>query len=202
MSVLRSLRLTASDFDFPKENAMHTTDSVIAVFPDHNSAETAIKNLAASGFDMKNLSVVGKGYHTEEKVVGFYNAGDRIKIWGSQGAFWGGLWGLFFGGLILTVPLFGYVFILGSLAATVAATLEGALVGGGLSGLAAGLYSLGVPKDSIIEYEAALKADSFLVMAHGSETELSHARQVLDAVKPTKLDTHSGAAETDLKAIA
>lgn len=71
-----------------------------------------------------------------------------------------------------------------------------------MSGLAAGLYSLGVPKNSIIEYEAALKADSFLVMAHGSETELSQARHVLDAVKPTKLDTHSGAAEADLKAIA
>lgn len=181
---------------------MNTTDSVIAVFPDHTSAETAIKNLAASGFDMKNLSVVGKGYHTEEKVVGFYNAGDRIKIWGSQGAFWGGLWGLFFGGLILTVPLFGYVFILGSLAATVAATLEGALVVGGLSGLAAGLYSLGVPKNSIIEYEAALKADSFLVMAHGSEAELARARNILDAVKPTKLDTHSGKAEAALEAIA
>lgn len=89
---------------------------------------------------------------------------------------------MFFGGLILTVPLFGYVFILGSLAATVASALEGALAVGGL-----------IP---------ALKADSFLVMAHGSETELSQARHVLDAVKPTKLDTHSGAAETDLKAIA
>jgi hypothetical protein len=89
---------------------------------------------------------------------------------------------LFFGGLILTVPLFGYVFILGSLAATVASALEGALVVGGL-----------IP---------ALKADGFLMMAHGSETELSHARQVLDAAKPTKHDTHSGAAEAGLKAIA
>jgi hypothetical protein len=43
---------------------------------------------------MKNLSVVGKGYHTEEKVIGFYNVGDRVKFWGSRGAFWGGLWGL------------------------------------------------------------------------------------------------------------
>jgi Heat induced stress protein YflT domain len=61
---------------------MQTTDTIVAVFADHNAAETAIKKLTASGFEMKNLSVVGKGYHTDEKVVGFYNLGDRVKFWG------------------------------------------------------------------------------------------------------------------------
>ena len=67
---------------------MDIVDSVVAVFADHNAAEAAVKKLAASGFDMKNLSLVGKGYHTDEKVVGFYTAGDRVKFWGSRGAFW------------------------------------------------------------------------------------------------------------------
>jgi hypothetical protein len=31
-----------------------------------------VKRLTDAGFDMKTLSVVGKGYHTNEKVVGFY----------------------------------------------------------------------------------------------------------------------------------
>ena len=61
--------------------------------PDHQAAENAVKSLTEAGFDMKNLSVVGKGYHSEEKVVGFYNMGDRVKFWGSRGAFWGGFWG-------------------------------------------------------------------------------------------------------------
>lgn len=59
-------------------------NSVIAVFADHNAAETAVKKLTAAGFEMKNLSVVGKGYHTDEKVVGFYNVGDRVKFWGRE----------------------------------------------------------------------------------------------------------------------
>ena len=59
--------------------------------------------MTAGGFAMKNLSVVGNGYHSEEKVVGFYSTGDRIKFWGSRGAFWGGFWGLFFGGLFLAL---------------------------------------------------------------------------------------------------
>jgi hypothetical protein len=74
---------------------MKSVDTVIAVFADHPAAEMAIKKLAAEGFDMKALSVVGKGYHSDEKITGFYNAGDRIKLWGTRGAFWGGLWGLF-----------------------------------------------------------------------------------------------------------
>ena len=47
-----------------KEDQMEKTDTVIAVFADHQAAESAVKKLAASGFEMKNLSVVGKGYHT------------------------------------------------------------------------------------------------------------------------------------------
>jgi len=56
-------------------------DSVIAVFADHPGSRSSRKKLLAAGFETKNLSVVGKGYHTNEKVVGFYNIGDRVKFW-------------------------------------------------------------------------------------------------------------------------
>ena len=46
---------------------------------------------------MKKLSIVGRDYHTDEHVVGYYNTGDRMKVWGKAGAFWGGLWGFLFG---------------------------------------------------------------------------------------------------------
>lgn len=116
---------------------MENTDTVVAVFADHESAETAVKKLSAAGIEMKNLSVVGKGYHTDEKVVGFYNAGDRIKFWGTRGAFWGGFWGLFLGGLFMTVPLLGHIVVLGYLATIVVAGIENAVLVGGLSALGA-----------------------------------------------------------------
>jgi hypothetical protein len=59
----------------------------LRVFADHPADETAIKELVSAGFDMKKLSVVGKGYHSDEKIMGFYDAGDRIKFWGTRGAF-------------------------------------------------------------------------------------------------------------------
>ena len=67
---------------------MDNQDSVVAVFTTHETAEAAIKKLTGDGFEMKNLSLIGKGYHTEEKVIGFYNMGDRVKFWGKRGAFW------------------------------------------------------------------------------------------------------------------
>ena len=42
---------------------------------------------------------------------------------------------------------------------------------GGLSALAAALYSIGLPKDSVMQYETALKSAKFLVIAHGTADE-------------------------------
>lgn len=169
---------------------MENTDTVVAVFADHSAAETAIKKLSAAGFEMKNLSIVGKGYHTDEKVIGFYNAGDRVKFWGTRGAFWGGFWGLFLGGLFMTVPVVGHVVVLGYLAAIVAAGIENAVLVGGLSALGAALYSIGIPKDSVLQYETALKTDRFLVMAHGPAAEVARAKTILGTVNPLSLDVH------------
>jgi hypothetical protein len=171
---------------------MYHIETVIGVFPDHQSAETAVKSLADAGFQMKDLSLVGKGYHSDEKVVGFYNSGDRIKFWGSRGAFWGGFWGLFFGGMFLTIPVVGHVIVLGYLAVAAVSAVEGAVVVGGLSALGAALYGIGIPKDSVIQYETDMAADHFLVMAHGTDEEVQRAKKILDAVNPTRLDIVGG----------
>jgi hypothetical protein len=133
--------------------------------------------------------------------MGFYNAGDRIKFWGTRGAFWGGFWGLFFGGLFLTVPVVGQVFVLGYLATIAITAIEGALVVGGVNALGAALYSIGIPKDSVLQYETTVKADGFLVMAHGTAAEIARAKTILGTVNPSQIDVHPGA-ETAPPAIA
>jgi uncharacterized membrane protein len=172
---------------------MEISDSVVAVFTDHPSAEAAVKKLADSGFEMKQLSVIGKGYHTDEKVIGFYNMGDRVKFWGTRGAFWGGLWGLFFGGLFLTIPIVGHVVVLGYLAAIIVSGVETAVLTGGLSAIGAALYSIGVPKDSVLQYETAIKADGFLVIAHCGAEDVARAMDILGTSHPASLEVHSAA---------
>jgi hypothetical protein len=173
-------------------NQISTQDhAVVAVFLHHHDAEAAVRKLASDGFDMTHFSIVGKGYHTEESVVGFYNAGDRIKMWGKNGAFWGGLWSLFFGGVFLTIPVVGSVMVLGHLAAMVVAGIEGAVLVGGLSAIGAALFSIGIPKDSVIHYEEAIKADGFLVLAHGPASEMERAKAIFEANNPTRVDVHA-----------
>jgi heat induced stress protein YflT len=173
-----------------KQPATTQPNAVIAIFSDHQKAEAAVKKLIAAGFEMKNLSVVGKGYHTDEKVVGFYNVGDRVKFWGTRGAFWGGLWGMFFGGLFLAIPVVGHVVVLGYLASMAIWGIENAVIVGGLSALGAALYSIGIPKDSVIKYETAVKADGFLVMAHGTAEEMARAKVAIEAAGPTQIHQH------------
>lgn len=172
---------------------MNQSSSVIAVFSDHKTAEAAVKKLADAGITMDNLSIVGKGYHTDEKVIGFYNMGDRIKFWGANGAVWGGLWGWLTGSVFITIPVIGPVVVLGYLATMVVAAIEGAVVVGGVSALAAALYGAGIPKDSVVTYETALTADEFLILARGPAENVQRAKAILDTFNPGRIDVHKPA---------
>jgi hypothetical protein len=169
---------------------MSDKNAVVAVYETHIQAEAALKELQRSGFDMKKLSIVGKDYHTEETVVGYYNTGDRMKRWGKTGAFWGGFWGLLFGSAFFMIPGLGPVLVAGPLVAWIIGALEGAVVVGGLSAVGAGLYSIGIPKDSIVQYEEALKSDKFLLLAHGTLEEVEKARGIM-AAKASQITIHA-----------
>ena len=162
---------------------MSNPDSAFFVFDTHAAAEAAIRTLGQSGFDMKKLSLVGKGYHSEEKPMGFYTAGDRIKAWGGTGAFWGGIWGLLLAPAVFVLPGLGVVGMAGPIVATLVGALEGAVVVGGLSALGAALTQIGAPKDQVIKYEAALKVDKYLLVVHGSADDQQKARNVLATAK-------------------
>jgi hypothetical protein len=168
---------------------------VVATCEDHTKAEAAVRALQQAGFDMKKLSIVGKAFRSEEDVIGYYNAGDRMLFWGKEGAFWGGIWGLLFGSAFFWVPGIGPLLIGGPLVAWIVGALEGAAVVGGISALGAGLYSLGIPKDSILQYESTVKAGAFLVVAHGTVEEANRARAVLDRALGVKATAHTQSSE-------
>jgi hypothetical protein len=178
----------------PEENqGMPTNDSVVAIYQTHIGAEDAVKELQRGGIDMHKLSIVGKGDHTDEQVVGYYNAGDRMKYWGKVGAFWGGFWGLLFGTAVFMIPGLGPVLAAGPVVAWIVAGLEGAVEVGALGALGAGLYSIGIPKDSVVKYETALKTDQYLLIVHGTAAEVGEARDIIKNTHPVEFSLHSGA---------
>jgi len=168
----------------PKQN------STVAILDEHTGAEHAVKELQKAGFDIKKLSLVGKDHHSDEHVVGYYNTGDRMRYWGKLGAFWGGLWGLLFGSAFFFVPGIGPIVVGGPIVAWIVGALEGAAVVGGISAVGAALYSIGIPKDSVLQYETSLKANKFLLVVHGTVDEVERAGSILQGAGATETTVH------------
>jgi uncharacterized membrane protein len=166
-------------------------NSAVAIFNTHSEAEAAVKELQVSGFDMTKLSIVGKDYHSEEHVVGYYNTGDRVRYWGKLGAFWGGFWGLLFGSAFFVVPGIGPVAVGGPVVGWIVSALEGAVAMGGFSAIGAALYSIGIPKDSILKYETALRANKFLVLVHGNAEEVEQSKEILARLASSEFALHA-----------
>jgi hypothetical protein len=158
------------------------------IFNSHVEAEEAIRSLGKSGFDVKKLSLIGKGYHSEEHPIGFYTMGDKIKSWGGVGAFWGGIWGLLLAPAVFVLPGLGLVAMAGPVVAALVSAIEGAVVVGGVSGLVAAMTQLGVPKDQVIKYETALKADKYVLLVHGDSSDIAEASSILGRSKESEAE--------------
>jgi uncharacterized membrane protein len=169
--------------------------SCVAAFDRHEDAEAAIRSLQQSGFDMKRLSIIGSDFHTEEHAVGFYNARDQVRYWGRQGAFWGSVFGILFAPAFFFIPGIGPILTGGIVGSIIMGTVEGAAVGaavgGGSGALAAALTSIGIPKDSVIRYEADLKANKFLLIANGEPSDAERARGILANLAGAAVQVHA-----------
>ena len=61
---------------------------------------------------------------------------------------------------------------------------------GGLTALGAGLYSIGIPKNSVLQYETELKSGKLLLVAHGIPEEVERAKDVLDQTGANSATVH------------
>lgn len=181
-------------------NTIKSGHSVVSVFNSHLEAEEAVKNLQKAGFDMTKLSIIGKDYQAEEHVVDYYNVGDRMGYWGKLGAFWGGFWGFLFGSAFFMVPGIGPIVVGGPLVGWIIGALEEAAVIGGIGAIAAALYSIGIPKDSVLRYESSIKSNKFLVIVHGTTGEIAQARDILHGARAVETNVHRAGRVTPIDA--
>ena len=152
---------------------------VVAVYSAHTAAENAIQQLRKTGYDITKLSIVVKDYHIEQRVVGFYTTGDRIRRWGESGVLWGCTIGLMYAAALLVIPDMGAGARGVSLAFFIQSAVGGAAFVGALSAIGAGLYSMALRKDSVLKYEVLLKTDDeFLLLAAGEE-DAAAARDIV-----------------------
>ena len=50
---------------------------------------------------------------------------------------------------------------------------------------------MGIPKDSVIEYELALKTDKYLLFVNGTAAEVDTARSILEKTSPLNAKVHT-----------
>ena len=112
-----------------------------------------------------------------------------------KGPFWGSIFGILFAPAFFFIPGVGPILTGGLIGSILMGTLEGAAVGaavgGGGSALAAALASLGIPKDSVIRYEAGLKANKYLLIASGTAAEVDRARAILVGAGAGDVEVHT-----------
>ena len=154
---------------------------IVAVYPDHASAEQAVRRLIKEGFDMKDVSIIGRDFQVEEEPIGFLSARDFIGAGAGTGAWVGGLFGLLVGAAFLVLPGVGPVVIAGPLTASLLGGLEGAVAGAAIGALSGALIGLGIPRNQALKYEAQVKAGKFLVVVHGTQEKVERAREVLSS---------------------
>jgi hypothetical protein len=155
--------------------------TVIATYPDHGSAEDAVRRLQNDGIPMQNLSIIGKDFRSVEQPVSFITTGVVVKGGVKIGAWSGGLFGLLVGAAFLILPGVGPVVIAGPLAAAMLGGVEGALAGAAFGGLMGALVGLGVSKDKAIRYESQAKAGKFLVTMQGDGSQIERAKSLFTA---------------------
>jgi hypothetical protein len=139
---------------------MSTPPPVVVVYHTRQHAENAVRDLQRTGFDLKQLSIVDNGYDTQDHEIGSGDAGVACNYWGGLGDLWGRV---------------GPLLVAGPLLTSIIAGLQGAEFANGLSAVGAALYSEGISKDDARQFETALKAGKFLVIAHGTREEVIRA---------------------------
>ena len=148
----------------------------ISIYSTHRAVERALGKLQTESIDLKQVSVVGKGFHKEEHTIGFHTTGDGLRFRGLQSAFWDGVWSLRSGAAFFWVPGLGPLAAVGPIVTLLVRGLEGVALGGVLG---AALYGLGVPRSSIAEYEQEFKAEKLLLIVHGQRSDVERACGIL-----------------------
>jgi uncharacterized protein (TIGR02271 family) len=149
-----------------------------------NEAESAVRELKDSGYDMERISVIAKNADT----VAGEDTNKEIGNKADEGAATGALTGGALGGL--TGLLLGPILLAGAEATAIATTLAGAGIGAAAGGLVGALIGLGVPEAKAQVYSDRVGRGSFLVMVSGTPAEIDRAANIMRHHGVEEFDIH------------
>lgn len=158
-------------------------NALVAIYPNPEEAQEAVIALERSEFDLERLSVIGKAYRERKELVAFYREGDGIRCWGDMGYFWNWISSTIRGWALLRMPGRDPLLVVGQLALWIVVALDNSAIFGGLSALGATLYSMGLSKDNVHDYEEALRRGNYLIVVHGPAQEVTRAKGIFKSAE-------------------
>ncbi len=159
---------------------------LIGSYCNRADAETASNVMTSAGLDRRAISFIGKDSIATQQLSCFYKTNGQIHYWGRQQS----MWDQDLPTAALDLPEFGSLLASGPLAQGIVEVIEKATHGSGLGALEIGLARLGIPMQSIRQYEFALKTGKFLLIFHGTEKEVTEARGIVHELGPSGMDCH------------
>jgi hypothetical protein len=158
----------------------------VGVFANRFETESALQEIKRSGFQMDNVSVIGRNADTEDDIAGVEvhksidNKADEGAVTGAvTGGALGGVTGLLVGLGTLAIPGVGPVMLAGAAATALATTLAGTAIGAGGASLLGALIGLGVPDNEAQVYSDLLEQGYYLVVVDGTEYQVRNAGEIL-----------------------
>ncbi len=164
-------------------------NALVAVYTDPQRAREAVAELEKTGFNLNQLSLVGIVSSGRETAIACYSDGTHVKCWGEPSTLWNSVCSVINGWAFISLPGIGPMLVSGPLAMWIVAALDNAAIFSNLSAFGATLYSIGIPKERVQYYEAALKNGSYLLIAHGPAREIMSARRVLASIDEARFDS-------------
>ncbi len=149
---------------------------IAGIFEHKNHAIAALENLIENDFPPDQLSLLQKNGGFGDDILGlsYSSTEERVKAWGKQGMFWGGIWGLLAStnGMFI-IPGLGVLLAAGPIVSALGGALSAStIIGGTLAGaavlaeLASALHEIGIPKEHLDEIHRHIEVGKLLLVLH------------------------------------
>ncbi|HFD81246.1 MAG TPA: hypothetical protein ENK05_12765 [Gammaproteobacteria bacterium] len=92
---------------------------------------------------------------------------------------------------LFRLPGSGPLTVAGAFASVLSEAIEEAMPGGSTGALGSALYRIGIPRDSVLRYQAELEAERFLLIVHGNQDMVHAAADVLHALEGSDVTVHT-----------
>jgi hypothetical protein len=154
--------------------------TVVGLFDNRESAESAIKGLLADGIDRDSISIAMKDVREATSLsedTGTHDMSAEGATAGVvSGAGVGALVGIALVGSNFLIPGVG-TFVIGG---PIIAGLTGAGIGAVSGGLIGGLIGMGIPEDEAEHYSAGIDRGGIFVSANVPDDQVAEARRIFD----------------------